>query len=154
MDALRELYQDVILDHGRSPRNQRLLEQADHSAAGRNPLCGDTVVVYTRDAGGRIEDVSFQGQGCAISMASASLMTEVLKGKTVEEARRIVEGFHHLCTDGTEIDGALDEDDALRLAALSGVRQYPVRVKCATLPWHTLAAALDGRAEASTEEDA
>ena len=154
MDALRELYQDVILDHGRSPRNQRLLEHADHSAAGRNPLCGDTVVVYTRDADGRIEDVSFQGQGCAISMASASLMTEVLRGKTVEEARRLVDGFHHLCTDGIEIEGGLDEDDALRLAALSGVRQYPVRVKCATLPWHTLAAALDGRAEASTEEDA
>lgn len=152
---LRDLYQDVILDHGRSPRNFRRIDQPTHRAHGHNPMCGDTLLVFLRlGADGTIEDVSFEGQGCAISMASASLMTEVLRGKTPDEAERVFDAFHKLCTgdlDDLDSVAGMEEDDAERLAVLAGVRDYPVRVKCATLAWHTLHAALAGEDEVSSE---
>ncbi|HEV2336370.1 MAG TPA: SUF system NifU family Fe-S cluster assembly protein [Stellaceae bacterium] len=142
-DDLRELYQDIILDHGRHPRNQRALDHPTHLARGHNPLCGDRVTVYLAIEGERIADVSFEGRGCAISTAAASLMTEVLKGKTLDEARRLFAQFHANVTGGTP--EALPEslqEDAERLEPLTGVRAYPVRIKCATLPWHAFEAAL------------
>jgi nitrogen fixation protein NifU and related proteins len=146
MSELRELYQEVILDHNRRPRNFGTLPSANHQAEGYNPLCGDKVTVFLdleddRD-GPRIRDVAFQGTGCAISTASASLMTEALKGKTAEEARAIFHGFHGLVTTG---EGE-DSDELGKLAVFSGVREFPMRVKCATLAWHTLLAALDEKA--------
>jgi len=154
-DELRDLYQEVILDHGKSPRNFRLLENATCLAHGNNPICGDMLVVYlTLDGEKRITDVAFQGQGCAISMASASMMTEILKGKTTEEAKRLFESFHDMCTkedfDMSELSDC-DEDVVDRLTMLSGVREFPIRVKCATLAWHTMQAAVDGEQEISTE---
>jgi nitrogen fixation NifU-like protein len=142
-DELRELYQDIILDHGRHPRNQRALEHPTHLARGHNPLCGDRVTVYLAVDGERIADVSFEGRGCAISTAAASLMTEVLKGKTLGEARALFAQFHATVTGGTPeaLPDAL-QDDAERLEPLAGVRAYPVRIKCATLPWHAFEAAL------------
>jgi nitrogen fixation protein NifU and related proteins len=142
-DDLRELYQDIILDHGRHPRNFHALEHATHLARGHNPLCGDRVTVYLAVDGERIADVSFEGRGCAISTASSSLMTEVLKGKTIEEARRLFQQFHAKVTGGApeDLPEAL-QDDSERLEPLTGVRAYPVRVKCATLPWHAFEAAL------------
>ncbi|MCH7936332.1 MAG: SUF system NifU family Fe-S cluster assembly protein [Proteobacteria bacterium] len=154
-DELRDLYQEVILDHGKSPRNFRHLENATCLAHGNNPICGDMLVVYlTLDDDGRITDVAFQGEGCAISMASASMMTEILKGKTRDEAKRLYEGFHDMCTkDGFDLSelGDFDEDAIDRLKMLSGVREFPIRVKCATLAWHTMQAAVDGEQEISTE---
>ena len=154
-DVLRDLYQEVILDHGKHPRNHRHPAAANRQARGYNPLCGDQVTVYLEtDAAGRIADAAFEGRGCAISIASASLMTEVLRGKTEAEARRLFEDFHRLCTeDGFTLDQAAAEDrEALeRLQVLSGVRDFPVRVKCATLAWHAMASALDGAGEATTE---
>jgi nitrogen fixation protein NifU and related proteins len=147
-DDLRELYQDLILDHSKHPRNFRQQKAANCEALGHNPLCGDKLVLYlTVDDKGTVEDASFQGSGCAISTASASMMTEMLKGKTAAEAKGLFAFFHVLCTEGvTDIEGApVDEDDRARLQALSGVRHYPMRVKCATLPWRTLQAALDPR---------
>jgi nitrogen fixation protein NifU and related proteins len=143
MMDLRELYQDIILDHGRHPRNLRALEHPTHLARGHNPLCGDRVTVYLAVAGDRIEDVSFEGRGCAISTAAASLMTEVLKGKTIDEAKALFAQFHASVTGGAaaELPEALQED-AERLEPLTGVKAYPVRVKCATLPWHAFEAAL------------
>jgi len=142
-DDLRELYQDIILDHGRHPRNLRALPHPTHLARGHNPLCGDRVTIYLMVEGERIADLSFEGRGCAISTAAASLMTEVLKGKTLDEARQLFAQFHATVTGGTpqELPETLQED-AERLAALTGVRAYPVRVKCATLPWHAFEAAL------------
>jgi nitrogen fixation NifU-like protein len=142
-DDLRELYQDIILDHGRHPRNLRALPSATHLAKGHNPLCGDRVTVYLAVAGDKIDDVSFEGRGCAISTAAASLMTEVLKGKTIDEARQLFAQFHAKVTGGepTELPERLIED-AERLEPLAGVKAYPVRVKCATLPWHAFEAAL------------
>jgi nitrogen fixation protein NifU and related proteins len=142
-DELRELYQDIILDHGRHPRNFHALEHPTHLARGHNPLCGDRVTVYLAIDGERIADVSFEGRGCAISTAAASLMTEVLKGKTLDEARRLFAQFHVTVTGGTpeDLPESLHED-AERLEPLAGVRAYPVRVKCATLPWHAFEAAL------------
>ena len=143
MMDLRELYQDIILDHGRHPRNLRALEHPTHLARGHNPLCGDRVTVYLAIDGERIADVSFEGRGCAISTAAASLMTEVLKGKTLDEARQLFAQFHASVTGGGIVDlpEALQED-AERLEPLTGVKAYPVRVKCATLPWHAFEAAL------------
>jgi nitrogen fixation NifU-like protein len=140
---LRELYQDIILDHGRHPRNLRALEHPTHLARGHNPLCGDRVTVYLRVEGDRIADVSFEGRGCAISTAAASLMTEVLRNKTLDEARKLFAQFHANVTGGNavELSEALQED-AERLEPLTGVKAYPVRVKCATLPWHAFEAAL------------
>ena len=155
-DDLRDLYQEVILDHGKSPRNFRLVEDATCLAHGNNPICGDMLVVYvTLDGNGGIRDAAFQGQGCAISMASASMMTDMVKGKTLEEAKRLFEGFHNMCTrddfDPSDLADC-DEDAVERLVMLSGVREFPIRVKCATLAWHTMQAAVDGEEEASTEE--
>ena len=143
MMDLRELYQDIILDHGRHPRNLRALEHPTHLARGHNPLCGDRVTVYLAIDGERIADVSFEGRGCAISTAAASLMTEVLKGKTLDEARQLFAQFHASVTGGpaAELPEALQED-AERLEPLTGVKAYTVRVKCATLPWHAFEAAL------------
>ena len=142
-EDLRELYQDIILDHGRHPRNFRAIEHPTHFAQGHNPLCGDRVTVYLSLDGDRIADVSFQGRGCAISTAAASLMTEVLKGKSLDEAKALFAQFHASVTGGTavELPEALQED-AERLEPLTGVKAYPVRVKCATLPWHAFEAAL------------
>ena len=154
-DDLRDLYQEVILDHGKSPRNFRPLENPSCLAHGNNPLCGDMLVVYLNlDSDGRIEDVSFQGEGCAISVASASMMTEILKGKTRDEAKHLFEAFHDMCTkddfDLSEL-GDCDEDAVERLVMLSGVKEFPIRVKCATLAWHTMQAAVDGEEKISTE---
>jgi nitrogen fixation NifU-like protein len=148
---LRELYQDIILDHGRHPRNFGKLEHPSHLAHGHNPLCGDKITVYLTLVGDRIEDVKFEGRGCAISTASSSLMSEVLKGKTTAEANALFRSFHAKVTGAAppELPGALD-DDAERLDPLTGVKAYPVRVKCATLPWHAVQAALEGGALGKT----
>ena len=144
---LHELYQEVILDHNRRPRNFRAIEGGRH-AEGFNPLCGDRLAVYVRLDAGVIADVAFQGSGCAISKASASMMTESVKGKTIEEATALFDRFHHMIT--SPPDAA---PEALgKLTALSGVRQFPVRVKCASLAWHTLRAALDARNETVSTE--
>ena len=143
MMDLRELYQDIILDHGRHPRNFRKIEHPTHFAHGYNPLCGDRVTVYLTLDGDRIADVSFQGRGCAISTAAASLMTEVLKGKTVDDANALFAQFRARVTGGepAELPEPLAEE-AERLEPLTGVKAYPARVKCATLSWHALEAAL------------
>jgi nitrogen fixation protein NifU and related proteins len=156
-DELRDLYQEVILDHGKHPRNHRRPEDASHHARGDNPMCGDRVEVFLKlGADGTIQDAAFQGRGCAISQASASMMTELVTGKTVGQAKALFEGFHRLCTDADhDHDHAppegVDPADLERLAVMSGVRQFPMRVKCATLAWHTLNTALDGGKEASSE---
>lgn len=154
-DELRELYQEVILDHGKSPRNFREIDHAKYHAHGNNPMCGDQLEVFVQiDDSGNITDVSFLGKGCAISVASASLMTEMLRGKNIEQARQMFEGFHEMCTTGD--DNALagvPEEDADRLQVLSGVSEFPMRVKCATLAWHTMNAATKGEAEISTEDE-
>lgn len=135
---LRELYQEIILDHNRNPRNQHEMPEATAKARGANPLCGDKLTVYLRIEQERLVDVSFVGCGCAISQASASLMTEALRGKTVQEAEQLYHHFHSMLTEENDEDlVSLD-----KLAVLSGVRAYPVRVKCATLAWHTFDAAL------------
>jgi nitrogen fixation NifU-like protein len=147
MMDLRELYQEIILDHGRHPRNFRAIEPPTHLAQGHNPLCGDRVTVYLNLEGDRITDVSFQGRGCAISTAAASLMTEVLKGKTVADARALFMQFRARVTGGQppeELSGPLAEEME-RLEPLTGVKAYPARVKCATLSWHAFEAALSGR---------
>ena len=153
-DELRELYQEVILDHGRNPRNHRHPADANRQAHGNNPICGDTLMVYLAVADdGVIRDAAFEGNGCAISIASASMMTDMLKGKTETQARALFENFHDMCTnDDFDLD-ALDDgaDDLDRLQVLSGVRQFPMRVKCATLAWHTMTAAMTGGDEATTE---
>ena len=151
MDELRELYQEVILDHGKDPRNFRKVENANCEATGYNPLCGDRLVVtLCVDENGMVQDAAFTGNGCAISMASASMMTEIVRGKTRAEAEDLFQRFHEMCTTDEDVDFT-DDEDAERLMVLSGVRQFPVRVKCATLPWHTMEAALRGESEASTE---
>jgi len=142
MSDLRELYQEIILDHNRRPRNYRCPADANREAHGDNPLCGDRVTVYLTLQDGVVKDVGFQGRGCAISMASASLMTELLKGKTEAEARALFRRFHGTIT-GKAVPEEQDDPEADKLAVLSGVREYPMRVKCATLSWHTLLAALD-----------
>jgi len=146
MSDLRDLYQEVILDHGKRPRNFRHPADANREAKGDNPLCGDKVTIYLKLSDkGVIEDLAFEGRGCAISTASASLMTELLKGKTEAEANALFGAFHQMCTqdEAPHVDKAL-EDDFDRLQVMSGVRHYPMRVKCATLAWHTMKAALDG----------
>jgi nitrogen fixation protein NifU and related proteins len=148
---LRDLYQDIILDHGQHPRNFRALEHPSHSAKGHNPLCGDRVTIYLDLDSDRINDVSFEGRGCAISQASASLMTEILKGKTLGEADALFKSFHAKVTGGDEppLPPSL-ADDAERLEPLTGVKAYPARVKCATLAWHAFEAALKNGAAATT----
>ena len=149
MNDLKDLYRDVIVDHNRSPRNFRKIPDATRALEGFNPLCGDKLTVYLKMAGDRIADLSFEGSGCAISVASASLMTERLKGKTRAEAEQLFEGVHDLLT---RDDAVADAEFLGKLAALSGVREYPSRVKCASLCWHTLKGALaDARQPISTE---
>jgi nitrogen fixation NifU-like protein len=151
MDDLRELYQATILDHNKKPRNFRALEGAEHHADGHNPLCGDKLTVYVHlGEDGRVEEATFLGSGCAISTASASLMTDFVKGKTEEEVESAFESFHELVT--SKIDVEVDTDDLGKLAVFSGVREYPMRVKCATLSWHTLRAALDDASETAKTE--
>jgi nitrogen fixation NifU-like protein len=150
MDDLRDLYQEVILDHNKRPRNFGALEGASHSADGHNPLCGDQLSVYVMIEGDEVVDLRFEGSGCAISTASASLMTEAVKGKSLDEAERLFQGFHELLT-GDPSQAAQASADLGKLAVFEGVREFPVRVKCATLSWHTLKSALDGDVAASTE---
>lgn len=153
LDAdLRDLYQDLILDHSKHPRNFRVLEGANREALGHNPLCGDRLMLYlTVDANGIIQDTAFQGSGCAISLASASMMTEMLKGKTLQQVETLFNYMHAACTGADDTIFHIDEDDAARLQALAGVRHYPMRVKCATLAWHTLQAAMKNEQKVSTE---
>ncbi len=153
MSDLRELYQEVILDHSKKPRNFGKPTHANHTAQGHNPLCGDRVTIYL-DLGddGKVKDVTFEGSGCAISMASASIMTEMLKDKTVDEAKALFEKFHGVVTGEDEDLSGADGVDLDRLEALSGVREFPMRVKWATLAWHTfIAAAEDRRDKVVTE---
>ncbi|HET9492302.1 MAG TPA: SUF system NifU family Fe-S cluster assembly protein [Methylomirabilota bacterium] len=147
MSELRELYQQVILDHNRKPRNFRRLPQPARRAEGHNPLCGDHVSVEVKVEAGTIRDIAFQGSGCAISRASASMMTDSLQGKTTAEAEALFQRFHRMVTEDAGDAGALG-----KLAVFAGVREFPSRIKCATLPWHTAHAALVGQAEPVTTE--
>ncbi len=148
MSDLRDLYQEVIFDHNRRPRNFGRLEGATHKAEGFNPLCGDQLTLYLRvGEDGRIEEVAFEGKGCAISTASASLLTEAVKGKTLEEAERLFRGFHGMIMD----EPAAEPVELGKLEVLAGVKEFPTRVKCATLAWHTLHAAIEGKDQVSTE---
>jgi len=150
MDELRELYQSVILDHNKKPRNFRRPDGANHEAHGHNPLCGDQLDVFADVEGEVLRDVGFEGSGCAISKASASLMTEAVKGRSLAEVEHLFEGFHRLVTSDPQLPA--DVSGLGKLAVFAGVREFPVRVKCATLAWHTLRAALAGGASATTEE--
>lgn len=142
MSDLRELYQEVILDHSKRPRNFRKMEEANRHSEGYNPLCGDRVSLYLNLEDGIVKDISFQGSGCAISTASASMLTESLKGKTTAEAEALFQRFHELVTGPP--DEIPDVEGLGKLAVFAGVREFPIRVKCATLAWHTLRAALAG----------
>lgn len=149
MFDLKQLYQDVIVDHNRSPRNFGTLDNPDRRLEGFNPLCGDRLTLYVKLAGDTIEDIRFDGSGCAISVASASLMTEAMKGKTIGQAEKIFNDFHHLLT---AENASPDLDRFGKLAALAGVRDYPSRIKCASLCWHTLHAVIAGdKTPVSTE---
>ena len=149
MQELRELYQSVILDHNRRPRNFARPAGANREAHGHNPLCGDRIDVFARVDDGVLADVGFQGSGCAISKASASLMTEAVKGKPLAEVERLFEGFHRVVT--ADARAPVDAAPLGKLGVLAGVREFPMRVKCATLAWHTLRAALAGGHDATTE---
>jgi nitrogen fixation NifU-like protein len=149
MADLRDLYQEVILEHSKAPRNFRELAGANQHAEGYNPLCGDHFTVYLNVEGDSIRDITFQGSGCAISKASASMMTQALKGKSKAEAQKLFERFHALVTTG-EANG--DRPELGKLAVFSGVSEFPVRVKCATLAWHTLQAALEGKQDKVSTE--
>lgn len=152
MTDLRELYQQVILDHNRSPRNFRTIEGADRVTVGHNPVCGDRLSLFVKLDGDRIADVAFQGSGCAISKASASLMTESVRGKSVGEAEALFGKFHDLLTGPPDVKADPAVARSLgKLAVFSGVREFPIRVKCATLSWHTLRAALHRQEAATTE---
>ena len=147
MSDLNDLYQEVILDHNRRPRNFHAIADASHKAEGYNPLCGDRLTLYLKVDGGIVTDVSFEGAGCAISKASASLMTDAVKGKSVAEARALFERFHRMVTTPPE----QPVEDLGKLSAFAGVREFPVRVKCASLAWHTLKAAMANETRTSTE---
>jgi len=146
---LKQLYQDIILEHGKSPRNLGKCEGYSHEAKGYNPLCGDKVHVYLKlDSGKKVEGLTFEGDGCAISLASASIMTELVKGKTFEEAKEIMNAFLNMIKNTSELQSNhLDEDQKTKLMSLSGVKQFPMRVKCATLAWHTLVSAMEEKKE-------
>lgn len=148
--GLRELYQQVILDHNKSPRNFKKLETANRKAEGYNPLCGDKIDIYMNVEGDIVKDISFQGSGCAISKASASLMSTIVKGKTVNQTKILFEKFHDLITGKLNGDAKIEELG--KLTVLSGVKEFPVRVKCATLAWHTMLAALQGKDDKITTE--
>ncbi|HEX3755019.1 MAG TPA: SUF system NifU family Fe-S cluster assembly protein [Rhizomicrobium sp.] len=149
-ESLRELYQEVILDHSRHPRHFGALEGATHKAEGYNPLCGDRVTVYLAlDEAGKVADIKFQGKGCAISQASASLMTEMVKGRSREEAQALMDGFLHLVKG--EDAGALSAEDRETLDVMAGLSEFPMRVKCATLAWHTFKSAVEDGATVKSE---
>ena len=153
---LKELYQEIILDHGKNPRNLRRTENFNKDAKGHNPLCGDKVHVYLKlNENKKVEDISFEGQGCAISMASASIMTDLVKGKEESEVKEIVNDFLDMIKEKDQLNSnILNEDDKTKLMCLSGVKQYPMRVKCATLSWHTLTTAIDkSQEEINTESN-
>ena len=152
---LKELYQEIILEHGKNPRNLGKTDNFNKDAKGNNPLCGDNVHVYLKlNDQRKVEDISFEGSGCAISMASASIMTDLIKGKSDNEAKEIIEDFLGMIKENPDLkSNILKEDDKTKLMCLSGVKQYPMRVKCATLSWHTLVSAMENdRKEISTEE--
>jgi len=146
---LKQLYQDIILEHGKSPRNLGKCEGYSREAKGYNPLCGDKVHVYLKlHNGKKVEGLTFEGEGCAISLASASIMTELVKGKSFEEIKEIMDAFLNMIKNTSEIQSNhLDEDEKTKLMSLSGVKQFPMRVKCATLSWHTLNSAIKGKKE-------
>ena len=152
---LKELYQEIILDHGKNPRNLRKTENFNKDAKGHNPLCGDKVHIFLKlNDNKKLEDISFEGQGCAISMASASIMTDLLKGKEEKEVKEIVNDFLGMIKEKDEIKTKLLKDDEkTKLMCLSGVKQYPMRVKCATLSWHTLTSAIDNIQETTNTEN-
>ena len=146
---LKELYQDIILEHGKSPRNFGKCEKYTHQAKGYNPLCGDKVEIFLKlNNEKKVENLTFEGSGCAISMASTSIMTELVKGKPLETAKKIIEAFLNMVKNTREIKSEdLNEDQKTKIMSLSGVKQYPMRVKCATLAWHTLTSAMEGKKE-------
>jgi nitrogen fixation protein NifU and related proteins len=152
---LKELYQDIILEHGKNPRNFGKCVNHSHKAKGHNPLCGDQVEIYLKlNEKKKVEELTFEGSGCAISMASTSIMTELVKGKSFEVTKKIIDEFLNMIKSGSEMKTEdLNEDQKTKIMSLSGVKQYPMRVKCATLSWHTLVSALDGkREEINTEK--
>ncbi len=151
---LKELYQEIILEHGKNPRNLGKVHEFNKDAKGHNPLCGDNVHVYLKLNGQKIvEDISFEGSGCAISMASASIMTDLIKGKNENEAKEIVEDFLGMIKENPDLKSEyLKDDEKTKLMCLSGVKQYPMRVKCATLSWHTLTSAMDNSKEITNTE--
>ena len=151
---LKQLYQDIILEHGKSPRNLGQCEGYNYDAKGYNPLCGDKVHVYLKlDSEKKVEGLTFEGEGCAISLASASIMTELVKGKSFNETKDIMIAFLNMIKNTSEIQSNyLDEDQKIKLMSLSGIKQFPMRVKCATLSWHTLVSAMEGKKrEVNTE---
>ena len=152
---LKELYQEIILEHGKNPRNLRRTENFNKEATGYNPLCGDKVHVYLKlNENKKVEDISFEGSGCAISMASASIMTDLIRGRKENEVKDIVKDFLHMIKEKPELSSKnLKDDEKTKLMCLSGVKQYPMRVKCATLSWHTLTSAIDNiQKEVNTEK--
>ena len=152
---LKELYQEIILDHGKNPRNLRKTDNFNKDARGHNPLCGDKVHIYLKlNENKKIEDISFEGQGCAISMASASIMTGLVKGKEENEVKEIVKDFLEMIKEKENLETKLlEKDEKTKLMCLSGVKQYPMRVKCATLSWHTLTSAMNNSQEIASTED-
>tara|TARA_B100000427_G_scaffold300577_1_gene283053 strand:+ start:315 stop:788 length:474 start_codon:yes stop_codon:yes gene_type:complete len=146
---LKQLYQDIILEHGKSPKNKGRCKEYNHDAKGYNPLCGDKVHIYLKlNKEKKVENLTFEGDGCAISLASASIMTEIVKGKSFDEAKDIMSEFLKMVKGNSEIkSNYLDDDQKIKLMSLSGVKQFPMRVKCATLSWHTLVSALEGKKE-------
>ena len=152
---LKELYQEIILEHGKNPRNLRKTENFNKDAKGNNPLCGDNVHVYLKlNENKKVEDISFEGSGCAISMASASIMTDLVRGKEEKEVKEIVEDFLGMIKENPDLKSdKLKEDEKTKLMCLSGVKQYPMRVKCATLSWHTLISAIDNKQEEINTEN-
>jgi len=152
---LKQLYQDIILEHGKSPRNFGKCDGYNHVAKGHNPLCGDQVQVYLKlNDKKKVENLTFEGSGCAISMASTSIMTELVKGKSINASKNIISAFLNMIKNTTEIKSDdLDDDQKTKIMSLSGVKQYPMRVKCATLAWHTLTSAIEGKKEDVNTED-
>tara|TARA_B100001029_G_scaffold114189_1_gene94415 strand:- start:1445 stop:1915 length:471 start_codon:yes stop_codon:yes gene_type:complete len=152
---LKELYQEIILDHGKNPRNLRKTTNFNKDAKGHNPLCGDKVHVYLKlDEDKKVQDISFEGQGCAISMASASIMTDLVKGKEEHEVKEIVKDFLEMIKEKDQLNNIiLDENEKTKLMCLSGVKKYPMRVKCATLSWHTLTSAIDNTQQEINSEN-
>ena len=153
---LKDLYQELILDHGKNPRNLGKFENFNKDAKGHNPLCGDKVHVYLKlDENKKISDIKFEGHGCAISMASASIMTELMKNKEEAEVKELIDDFLKMIKDSPELKSKIiSDDDKIKLMSLSGVKKYPMRVKCATLPWHTLVSAMENKLEeVNTEKE-